>query len=50
MVLYSNRDEFPALIFHAIQKLCTRKRLGSTLMSFSWAFRDDKNDGIKGGT
>ena len=49
MVLYSNQDEFPALIFHAIQKLCTHKRLGSTLMSFSWAFHDDKNDGIKGG-
>ncbi|KDR77906.1 hypothetical protein GALMADRAFT_244867 [Galerina marginata CBS 339.88] len=46
----ANRDDFPALIFHAIQNLCARKRLGSTLMSFSWAFRDDKNDGIKGGT
>jgi hypothetical protein len=50
MLLCRNRDEFPVLIFHAIQKLCTRKRLGSALMTFLWAFRDDKNDGIKGGT
>jgi hypothetical protein len=49
MVLYSNQDEFPALIFYAIQKLCTCKWLGSTLMSFLWAFHDDKNDGIGGG-
>ncbi|KDR64990.1 hypothetical protein GALMADRAFT_771859 [Galerina marginata CBS 339.88] len=45
-----NRAEFPALIYRAVQNLCNRKRLGSTLMSLSWAFRDDESDGIKGGT
>ena len=33
----------------ALENLCNRERLGSTLMSFSWAFRNLENDGISGG-
>ncbi|KIM35999.1 hypothetical protein M413DRAFT_32041 [Hebeloma cylindrosporum] len=44
-----NREEFPALMLQALQNLCNRKQLGSTLMSFSYAFRDTKMDWIKGG-
>jgi hypothetical protein len=36
-------------MLQALQVLCSRERLGSTLMSFTWAFRDMKTDGIKGG-
>lgn len=45
----ANRDEFPALMLQALQNLCNRDRLGSTLMSFSYAFRNTESDGIKGG-
>lgn len=45
----ANRDEFPALMLQALQTLCHHDRLGSTLMSFSYAFRDTKSDWIKGG-
>ena len=45
----ANRDEFPALMLQALQGLCHRDRLGSTLMSFSYAFCDTKSDWIKGG-
>jgi hypothetical protein len=45
----ANRSEFPALMLQALQNLCNRNRLGSSLMSFAWAFRDSDTDGIKGG-
>jgi len=35
----ANRVEFPALMLQALQNLCNRNRLGSTLMSFAYAFR-----------
>ncbi|KDR65060.1 hypothetical protein GALMADRAFT_149027 [Galerina marginata CBS 339.88] len=47
--IQANREEFPALMLQALQNLCNRDRLGSTLMSFSYAFRDAKSDWIKGG-
>jgi len=33
----------------ALQDLCSRDRLGSTLMSFTWAFRDVQTNRMKGG-
>lgn len=45
----ANRDEFPALMLQALQNLCHCDRLGSTLMSFSYAFHDTKTDWIKEG-
>ncbi|KAF8810570.1 hypothetical protein BYT27DRAFT_7091508, partial [Phlegmacium glaucopus] len=45
----ANREEFPSLMLRALQNLCSRERLGSTLMSFTWAFRDVQTDRIKCG-
>ncbi|TFK35120.1 hypothetical protein BDQ12DRAFT_726252 [Crucibulum laeve] len=44
----ANQKEFPALIAKALHGLCTRERLGSTLMMFLYAFHDE-NDGIMSG-
>jgi hypothetical protein len=49
IVFSRNREQFPSLMLQALQDLCSRERLGSTLMSFTWAFRDVKTDRIKGG-
>jgi hypothetical protein len=45
----ANHAEFPSLMLQALQNLCNRDRLRSTLMSFAYAFRDDDTNGIKGG-
>ncbi|KAF8803120.1 hypothetical protein BYT27DRAFT_7226148 [Phlegmacium glaucopus] len=45
----ANREEFPLLMLRALQNLCSREHLGSTLMSFTWAFHDVQTDRIKCG-
>jgi hypothetical protein len=49
IVFSRNQEQFPSLMLQALQVLCSRERLRSTLMSFTWAFHDVKTDGIKGG-
>ncbi|KAF8962010.1 hypothetical protein BDZ97DRAFT_2027088 [Flammula alnicola] len=46
----ANQAVFADLMSIALQNLCNRKRLGSTVMSFSWAFRDPSTDLVKGGS
>ena len=48
--LYRNQLEFPGLMFTALENLCKRNRLGSTVIAFSYAFRDPQSDGIQSGT
>ncbi|KDR77763.1 hypothetical protein GALMADRAFT_155533 [Galerina marginata CBS 339.88] len=45
-----NQRDFPGLMYCALQNLCKRDRLGSVLMSFSWAFRSPKDDGLMMGS
>ena len=49
ILFFRNQEQFPTSMLHALQDLCSRERLGTTLMSFTWAFRDSKTDKIKGG-
>jgi len=49
IVFSRNREQFPSLMLQSLHDICNRERLGSTLMSFTWAFRDVKTDGMKGG-
>ncbi|KAF8965363.1 hypothetical protein BDZ97DRAFT_1757208 [Flammula alnicola] len=46
---YSNQKEFPFLIADALQNICAKGYLGSSVMSLSYGFRNAK-DGVVAGT